>query len=77
MIKALLLLRKICPFHKELYHDNLSKPYNSYRVIKEIPGVKQGKTIPWFDKTGLGIQYEFPEKYGIDFLLKNKFIEKI
>ena len=55
----------------------LDKPYNKYKVIKPIPGVTKGPAIPWFNQTGLGLQYEFPQNYGIDFLLENGYIQKI
>lgn len=55
----------------------LNKPYSKYKVVKEISGVKHGKTIPWFDQPGNGLQYEFPEESGIGYLLKNGYIEKI
>jgi hypothetical protein len=51
------------------------KPYNRYKVIKEIPNVKQGQAAPWFNQPGMGTQYELP--LSIDKLLKERFIVKI
>jgi hypothetical protein len=51
------------------------KPKKIYKVIKEIPNVKKGQAIPWFNQPGKGIQYELPE--SIDDLLKGKYIEQI
>ncbi len=51
------------------------KPYRKYKVIKEIPNVKKGKAVPWFEQKGLGIQYKLP--YSIDELLEAGFIKLI
>jgi hypothetical protein len=52
-----------------------SKQYYSYKVLKDIPGVKQGQAIPWFEQPGQGIQYELPG--GIDNLIRKGYIERI
>ncbi len=51
------------------------KPYNKYKVVKEIPNVKQGQAAPWFNQPGMGTQYELP--LSIDKLLSEGFIIKI
>ena len=55
--------------------STMQKTLTKYRVLKDIPEVKSGKAIPWFNQKGMGIQYELPE--NIDDLLKNGYIEKI
>jgi hypothetical protein len=55
--------------------ETISKPYNKYKVIKEIPNVKKGLAIPWFNQTGMGIQYELPE--NMSDLLKAGYKEKL
>ncbi len=50
------------------------KPYNKYKVIKEIPSVKKGPAAPWFNQPGMGTQYELP--YSIDELIKGGYIIK-
>ncbi len=63
------------PFEQRALPDNtLQKPYNRYKVLKEIPDVKEGEAIPWFGKEGMGKQYELP--YSIKDLLDNGYIEK-
>ena len=52
-----------------------NKPYKKYKVIKEIPNVKQGSAIPWFNQSGMGIQYEFNK--GINKLLSEGYIIEI
>lgn len=54
-----------------------NKPYKKYRVIKKIPGVKKGRAIPWFNQHGMGIQFQFPDNFGIEFLVKNGYLEVI
>ncbi|MFZ5554750.1 MAG: TNT domain-containing protein [Bacteroidota bacterium] len=54
-----------------------TKPYKKYRVVKEIPNVKKGKSIPWFGQVGMGVQYKFPDVYRIDYLKTNGYIEEV
>lgn len=54
-----------------------TKPLNAYEVIKEIPNVKKGNSIPWFGQPGCGMQFQFPDGFGIDYLLKNNYIKPI
>ena len=49
-----------------------TKPYRKYKIIKEIPNVKQGRAAPWFNQPGLGIQYQLP--LSIDDLLNAGYI---
>ncbi|MBL7932504.1 MAG: TNT domain-containing protein [Bacteroidia bacterium] len=55
--------------------STLNKPYRKYKVLKQIPNVKSGEAIPWFDQVGNGIQFELPE--SIDDLISGGFIEVI
>lgn len=52
-----------------------SKSLIKYRVIKPIENVESGKTLPWFDQIGGGIQYRLPK--SIDQLKLEKYIEEI
>ncbi|MET3036855.1 TNT domain-containing protein [Chryseobacterium sp. NRRL B-14859] len=52
-----------------------SKPYRRYKVVEEIPGVKEGEAIPWFGEKGGGIQYELPA--NINDLIKEGYIVPI
>ncbi len=63
------------PFgQRALPQDYLNnKEYRAYEIIKDIPNVKQGKTIPWFGQKGGGIQYEF--EYTIEELIQGKYIK--
>lgn len=60
---------------RALPQDAITKPYKKYKVIKEIPNVNEGPTIPWFGEQGLGMQYKLP--YGVDYLKTNGFIIEI
>ncbi len=52
-----------------------TKPYKKYRVVKDIPNVKEGQGIPWFNQKGMGTQYLFEDDYPIDRLIKEGYIE--
>ena len=63
------------PFPKRaLPAETLSKPYNKYVVLKELP-VKQGNTIPWFGQPGNGAQYELPD--NITNLIRKGYIKPV
>lgn len=55
--------------------ETINKPYKKYKVIKEIPDVKKGSAIPWFNQPGMGTQYELPK--GINKLLEEGYIIEI
>ena len=50
-------------------------PYKKYKVVKEIKGVKRGKSIPWFGAIGEGRQYKTP--VSISELLEQGFIVEL
>jgi hypothetical protein len=52
-----------------------TKPYNKYRVIKDISNVKKGTVAPWFGQPGKGLQFELP--ISIDDLIKDGYIKLI
>ncbi|MDB4919661.1 TNT domain-containing protein [Mucilaginibacter sp.] len=61
------------PFPKRALPDKtLSSPYRVYKIVKPIVDVKKGQIIPWFNKPGLGIQYELP--YNINDLKKGGYL---
>ena len=61
------------PFPKRALPDKtLTSPYRVYKIIKPIADVKKGQIIPWFNKPGLGIQYELP--YNINDLKKGGYL---
>jgi len=61
------------PFPKRALPDKtLQSPYRVYKIVKPIDSVKRGQIIPWFDKPGLGTQYELP--YNINDLKKGGYI---
>lgn len=61
------------PFPQRALPDKtLSSPYRVYKIIKPIADVKKGQIIPWFNKPGLGIQYELP--YNINDLKKGGYL---
>ena len=62
--------------------DNLALPYDEseyklhkYMVTKDIPHVRRGSAIPWFDKHGGGTQ--FRTKKSVSDLLRYGFIKEI
>ena len=59
----------------EAYKDPKIKPKHTYRVVKKITDVKEGKAIPWFGQPGKGAQYELPA--GIDELIADGSIERL
>ncbi len=64
------------PFDERGLPDTFkSLPHKGYRVVKEIPNVKKGASIPWFGKVGKGQQHELPA--GIDELITSGHIERI
>lgn len=61
------------PFPKRALPDKtLQSPYRVYKIVKPIDSVKRGQIIPWFDKPGLGVQFELP--YNINDLEKGGYI---
>jgi hypothetical protein len=61
------------PFPQRALPDKtLQSPYRVYKIVKPIAGVKKGQIIPWFNKPGLGIQFELP--YNINDLKKGGYI---
>ena len=62
---------------RALPESSLSKPYNTYEVVKPIPNVQEGQATPWFGQPGKGVQYQFPQKGGIDELLNGGYLKKI
>ncbi|SHN21710.1 TNT domain-containing protein [Mucilaginibacter sp. OK098] len=61
------------PFPQRALPDKtLTSPYRVYKIIKPIADVKKGQIIPWFNKPGLGIQYELP--YNINDLKKGGYL---
>lgn len=64
------------PFEQRALPDEtLQKPKTVYKVLKDIPGVKEGEAIPWFEQPGMGKQYELP--MSIKDLIKHGYIEKV
>lgn len=51
------------------------RPYNVFKVVKEIEGVKAGNIAPWFDEPGGGIQYKMPR--SVQDLLDGGFLERV
>ncbi|MCG3133536.1 MAG: hypothetical protein HMLKMBBP_00714 [Planctomycetes bacterium] len=49
--------------------------YGRYRVVKEIPGVKEGHAEPAFGQPGLGKQWELP--MSVEELLDQGYIERV
>ena len=49
--------------------------YKRYILLKPIENVKSGKSMPWFNQIGEGIQNELP--LSIDQLIKNGYIKEI
>jgi hypothetical protein len=61
------------PFPQRALPDKtLQSPYRVYKIVKPIDSVKRGQIIPWFNKPGLGIQFELP--YNINDLKKGGYI---
>ncbi|QEC78327.1 TNT domain-containing protein [Mucilaginibacter ginsenosidivorax] len=61
------------PFPQRALPDKtLQSPYRVYKIVKPIADVKKGQIIPWFNKPGLGIQFELP--YNINDLKKGGYI---
>jgi len=61
------------PFPQRALPDKtLQSPYRVYKILKPIDSVKKGQIIPWFNKPGLGIQFELP--YNINDLKKGGYI---
>jgi RHS repeat-associated protein len=62
------------PFEqRSLEAHKATGPYESYRVVKPIEQVNAGRTVPWFDQPGGGIQYELQE--SVEWLLEHGYLE--
>jgi RHS repeat-associated protein len=65
------------PFpQKSLLPERINDPVRTYEVLKPIPDVLTGPTLPWFGQPGGGIQHYFGER-SIESLVKFKFIKQI
>jgi len=58
---------------RALPNEHQKKPLKVYEILKPIKATKKAKIIPWFNKRGLGIQYELPE--NIDELIQEGFLK--
>ncbi len=59
---------------RALAPETYLKPYSVYVVTKPVE-VQAGRIAPWFDETGLGIQYEFSE--SVKKLIGHKVLRKV
>jgi hypothetical protein len=52
------------PFaQRSIPEEARSRDYYRYEVVKPIPGVKAGTTVPWFGQPGGGMQYQMPQNF--------------
>ncbi|GEM_PF-2427266 len=58
---------------RALPNEHQQNPLKVYEILKPIKATKKAKIIPWFNKKGLGIQYELPE--NIDELIQEGFLK--
>ena len=64
------------PFEDRALPDNTKdKDYKKYRVAKRIPNIDASKAIPWFGKSGKGVQYELP--MSVEDLVTKGYLEEI
>lgn len=58
--------------------DRLSRPFarRTFKVMKPLPAdVLEGRSVPWFEQPGGGIQYWFPE--GFSWYIDNGFLKEV
>ncbi|MEQ6885519.1 TNT domain-containing protein [Salicola sp. Rm-C-2C1-2] len=61
--------------NRALPDSTKEKTYKQYKVAKSIPEVEASKAIPWFGKSGKGIQYELPT--SIENLVSKGYLKEI
>ncbi|ANX10949.1 hypothetical protein ABE41_002840 [Fictibacillus arsenicus] len=59
---------------RALAPETYKKPYTVYVIAKPVEA-QSGKILPWFDETGLGIQYEFNE--SVENLINKGILKRV
>lgn len=58
---------------RSLKASSKNAPYYTFVVTKDIPNVSAGKSIPWFEQPGMGMQYNFADP--IDSLVASNYLK--